>query len=152
MKTTLCTKCNQVKPISEFYKDKKCSANYGVQYHCKECIKEARKIYYDENFVKVNSNVRKYHKLHPGRLYHGPTCNHAQAKLNREVKAGRILKPDLCKKCGEKKRLHAHHWNGYENPLQVIWLCPSCHHAAHGRGPKARQLGAMKSGDFEEVV
>jgi len=84
-----CISCNQTKPISEFYKDKKCRA--------------------------------RAHKL-----------------VNNAVKNGDIIKPKYCSVCEKVGRLHSHHWNGYDHPYDIVWLCPSCHHAAHGRGLKSR--------------
>jgi len=145
--SAVCTVCGTEKPSSEFYKERG-----RLQTKCKDCVKSIRKVYYDQHQEAVNVNVRAYHAIHPGRLYHGPTCNYAQAKVNRELKAGRIIKPDKCQECGKPNRLHAHHWHGYDNPLDVIWLCPSCHHAAHGRGPKSRQLSSMPAGSIDEAM
>lgn len=135
---SVCKECGKTKPISEFYTDKKCVANGGIQYTCKECIKKQRIKYYDNNVVEINIRVRTYHELHPGRLYHGPTANHAHEELNEAVKKGYVIKPSFCSRCRKIGRVHAHHWNGYDHPLDIVWLCPSCHHAAHGRGPKSR--------------
>ena len=33
----------------------------------------------------------------------------------------------------------------YDKYFDVIWLCPSCHHSAHGRGPKARLNSLIQS-------
>lgn len=63
--------------------------------------------------------------------------------LNTAVRKGIIKKPTSCSKCGtkrESKFIHGHHWN-YFRPLDVVWLCATCHvklHnrlAANGKGP-----------------
>ncbi len=139
--TSLCVICGEEKPVSEFYKDKKSRANGSVQYVCKECIKEQRKVYYDANVEDVNRCVRAYQKVNPGRHGSGYTPHRKQiASLGRAVRSGLVKKPKVCQNCEQEKWLHGHHWHGYDNPLDVIWLCPSCHHAAHGRGPKARAI------------
>jgi ribosomal protein S27AE len=46
------------------------------------------------------------------------------------VRGGRIPRPDRCEGCGLAKRLHGHH-DDYTKPLQVRWLCGSCHRLAH---------------------
>jgi hypothetical protein len=33
--------------------------------------------------------------------------------------------------CKRKTKLHAHH-EDYKRPLNVIWLCRSCHQRIHG--------------------
>lgn len=48
---------------------------------------------------------------------------------------GRLVRPDRCQKCGQKpptakdgrSLIHAHHHKGYECPLDVEWLCVTCH-------------------------
>lgn len=49
------------------------------------------------------------------------------------IKKG-IIKPSPCEECGAlnsgKQPIHAHHDN-YNFPLQVRWLCASCHHEWH---------------------
>lgn len=49
------------------------------------------------------------------------------------VRTGRLVKTP-CSVCGAE-RVHAHHHKGYapEHELDVVWLCPRHHMAAHGR-------------------
>ena len=56
-----------------------------------------------------------------------------------------------CEGCGAKK-VHAHHPD-YDKPVDVKWLCASCHHQEHAmhaewrihlygpRGPRSRKFG-----------
>ena len=44
------------------------------------------------------------------------------------VRSGRLKKPDKCEVCQEEGKISGHHWHGYENPLDVLWTCPRCHH------------------------
>lgn len=146
-----CIQCREIKPISEFYKDKESRANGGVQYTCKDCVKKIRTVYYDGKVEEVNKRVRAYQHLHPGRNGVNNATEEekkAQSILNNAIKLGKVHKPADCSACGKVGHLHGHHWHGYDKPLDVIWLCPSCHHAAHGRGPKVRanQLGALPPG------
>jgi hypothetical protein len=50
----------------------------------------------------------------------------AQDALRKEVKAGRIVKPDNCQTCGSAGVVVGHHWRGYEFPFDVWWVCVSC--------------------------
>jgi hypothetical protein len=50
---------------------------------------------------------------------------------------GRLVRPDTCELCGACRDdrpawgLYAHH-EDYSRPLDVIWLCGSCHQRVHG--------------------
>ena len=51
----------------------------------------------------------------------------AQLRVQRAIKKG-VLVPEPCP-CGNKES-HAHH-EDYSKPLDVIWLCKSCHQRLH---------------------
>lgn len=52
----------------------------------------------------------------------------AHSKVNYLIRKGTI-KRTPCEICGEKET-HAHHDN-YDKPLEIKWLCPSCHQKYH---------------------
>lgn len=61
--------------------------------------------------------------------------NHDKAReaVRRAVKDGVLLKPKACSKCSDEpevRKLHGHH-EDYTRPLDVIWLCVSCHVNLH---------------------
>ena len=58
---------------------------------------------------------------------------HAHDIVRKALLVGRLIKPDLCDRCFAFLPLDAHHHNGYELPLDVVWLCRRCHRQAHGR-------------------
>ena len=58
MLTKVCTKCKEEKALSAFYKQTK--AKHGVMEQCKDCVKEARKLFYKNNKEKVLSRNRDY--------------------------------------------------------------------------------------------
>lgn len=45
-----------------------------------------------------------------------------------------LSRPDTCELCGnapskenaQRSRIVAHHWNGYDNPLDIWWICRRC--------------------------
>lgn len=51
------------------------------------------------------------------------------------VRTGVLVRPTACEECGSEPppnrrgaaQIQAHHHNGYEDPLDVQWLCPTCH-------------------------
>lgn len=58
----------------------------------------------------------------------------ARGAIRRALKRREIERPSKCQKCNKGGRtsdgrafIHAHHYRGYEYPLAVRWLCPSCH-------------------------
>jgi len=54
----------------------------------------------------------------------------ARYLLNLAVKRGEILRPARCTRCGEARKLQAHH-SDYNRPLFVEWLCSLCHGQEH---------------------
>lgn len=46
--------------------------------------------------------------------------------VQRAVKSGRLTRPDSCGRCGAKCRPEASH-DDYARPLDVEWLCRTCH-------------------------
>jgi hypothetical protein len=59
-----------------------------------------------------------------------PLAKKAHAAVYAAVKSGKLVKPKNCQGCGKEKPLHAHHVN-YLVPLDVMWLCFSCHRLEH---------------------
>ncbi len=53
---------------------------------------------------------------------------HAVAK--RAEKDSKITRPVLCEACNEEKVLIRHH-RDYDKPLEITWLCYSCHKKEH---------------------
>lgn len=51
----------------------------------------------------------------------------AQSAIQYEVRKGAIVKPKTCQTCGDERKLVAHHWRGYDHPLDVWWICHPCH-------------------------
>lgn len=58
----------------------------------------------------------------------------AHSCLSKALRSGRIHKPNTCQACGtevvDSRRLHAHH-EDYSKPLEVEWLCSTCHGLRH---------------------
>lgn len=100
-----CTQCGQTKPLRAFNIDRNCKV--GIRAQCQVCQYSIQsKRYYREKFKPQ-----------------------AKEKARQAYKNGLIQKPLFCEKCHEKKPLDKHHPD-YNKPLEVMWLCRSCHKVA----------------------
>lgn len=85
--------------------------------------------WYLDNKQKIlqNSNRKEYqaewHKKNKIKVA-------AYGIVQRAVKAGIIIPPSSCSICNRKCVIHAHHQN-YLKPLDIIWICASCHKKTH---------------------
>lgn len=81
--------------------------------------------------------IARYHKRFPEKV-------RAWTTAHRALERGLIAPPpDTCPKCGNPPRPRAgrrrgmemHHYKGYDHPLEIQWLCWTCH-SAERRGAK----------------
>jgi hypothetical protein len=59
----------------------------------------------------------------------------ASRKLRDAIKCKKIFRPESCEKCGSVDRIQGHH-DDYSKPLEVKWVCHSCHMQIHGKTPR----------------
>lgn len=140
-KLRVCSKCGVEKERDCFNKD---SSNLdGLYPSCKECRKKRTRKYYLENKEQIIAKSKSYRKTKNGkrarevekyrRAALHPEKYKANYTLTNAVRDGRLHKPSVCESCGEnKKGLHGHH-HDYSKPLEVTWLCTSCHQEEHNR-------------------
>jgi hypothetical protein len=95
---------------------------------------------------------------HPGAMPHRESTQarkKARAVFHRALNRGDVARSDRCLVCGDKStKLEAHH-HDYNFPLQVEWLCASCHSWFHTQDTRlrggwvghvfARQIGRLKA-------
>jgi len=94
--------------------------------------KDRLKEYYEEWYSKNgrNRNAKQYEIVKKWRAENPEKVN-AHYKVNKAIKSGKISVPNGCSKCSrENIRPHAHHPD-YDKPLNIIWLCASCHKIEH---------------------
>ena len=94
--------------------------------------REYRRSYYKEWYRKygriktidqVEANI-EWRKKHPEGVS-------AMSYVYRAIKSGKLIKSTLCSICKQKKKIiHGHH-SDYSKPLEVIWVCHSCHKNIH---------------------
>ena len=84
----------------------------------------AKKVAYaKENPDVIRRLVKAWRKRNPEKRKAWWTFSNA-------VRAGKIVAPEICSRCGEAGLIDGHHPD-YDKPLEVIWLCRSCHVEAH---------------------
>ena len=129
-----CSRCGIEKPFSAFYKRK--SKKDGHRSECKSCGNLERVTWRNKNREKERSTYKRYHENHKEsrnkwyKDYRKENLEKTTAhnKVAWAIESGK-LKRKPCEKC-DSPDSHAHHEN-YNKPLEVMWLCPSCHGKVH---------------------
>jgi hypothetical protein len=112
-----------------------CAAAYRILSRCFSRMTEARCSYNNMRMVAKGAGrdpdlLKKTEK---------PDFKQAQSlahsKVATAIQSGDLVRPNLCSECKTECEPVAHH-DSYDRPLDVRWLCRSCHgkhHAEHGR-------------------
>lgn len=66
----------------------------------------------------------------------------ARAAVRRALKRGDLVRPAVCEKCERHGVVEAAH-KDYAAPLDVRWLCRSCHRRWDKAEPKSRMCGLI---------
>lgn len=132
----VCSKCNQEKSLTEFYKHP--HNRDGLSGQCKKC-----KNIYTSNYIKthrVQFNIScakwkrkqsiEYHtKIKRTHRKNNPLKYKARTMITNLLVTGK-LKKQPCEECGSNKS-QAHH-DDYSKPLEIKWLCRNHHLQIHG--------------------
>jgi hypothetical protein len=116
--TKKCRACGEVLPLTQFSKD----GPLLYKANCKPCYSAQRKKWqsYDNKKGTPPAPPSDERELK----------ERARLRVEKKVHRGSIVKPDACEECGarpdERWRIEAHH-DDYTKPLEVRWLCKSCH-------------------------
>lgn len=150
MKT--CPKCGETKPLEEFYRD---ASRYGGRMsHCAACTRakvrardkkkplipgwlEKRAAYNRERRAYETSRARERRHAEAYRERY-PVKDAAKRAVKAAISRGELSRPDVCEDCGGmpvprsdgRASIHAHQ-DDYSRPLDVRWLCQSCHNKQH---------------------
>lgn len=65
----------------------------------------------------------------------------AHQRVRDHIRAGKLVRPDHCSKCGREGFIEAAHVS-YDEPLRIVWLCRSCHRLWDHLAPKTAGLWA----------
>lgn len=139
-----CRACGEVKPLEAFHRNP--YGRGGRETQCAECRSKAQRAARDRNRDVFRERWRRskrqgyWRDPHAANQYRNryprwwdTVKEDARNQLRKAVKRGDVVKPEHCEQCGVRPaapQLHGHHPD-YSRPLDVIWLCPSCHGAAH---------------------
>jgi hypothetical protein len=91
-----------------------------------------------EKKAEYAEKQKRYRHAHP-EIYRNAARKYQENKprqywsnqlINAAVHLGILTRPDHCSQCGSRKRIQAHHPD-YSKPLEVVWLCATCHGKVH---------------------
>lgn len=112
----------------------------AARYHAKNRKKrnESCRSYHEKNREAVLARKREYYKNNKDKeKLRNKTLRQkflqkskARDALNAAIRKKRIINPKQCSLCDSKKTIQAHH-EDYSKPLEVIWVCATCHARIH---------------------
>lgn len=154
----VCTTCKQAKPLEDFARQ--AAKQDGRRERCKACTSaHLRKRYAEDpefrrrqleanraararNIERYREHVRAWQRRNPEvlkriqRENYGTPEVKARRLVSQAIKYHGLQKPSNCQRCGKECtewwELHAHHAD-YSKPLDVEWLCTTCHGAERRR-------------------
>lgn len=108
----------------------------------REYFKAYWKKWYSSHKKEHSLNARKFARAW---MMKNKEKANAHSKLYYAVKTGKINKPLHCSSCSSQGKIEGHHPD-YQKPLQVVWLCRSCHKSIHRHSltPLAKYLGPLR--------
>lgn len=83
------------------------------------------------NFINGIYASRDHNRIYRHQKKVNPDKMKARIDLKNAVKSGKVKKPKICQECKVSCNPDGHH-SDYSKPLEVNWLCKSCHKSAHG--------------------
>lgn len=150
-----CCTCREKKPLSEFSKQSR-SAD-GKHAQCKPCSVaaarasraatdrsvladrqrrynaarpvEKRRAAYLRSKERTQAAIAAYQKANPEK-------HAARLEARAAVAKGQLVKPSECSACHLAKPVEAHH-HDYSKPLDVQWVCRTCHARIHRKYKEA---------------
>ena len=132
--TKTCRGCSITLPIDSFYRHNRMAD--GRLNFCVECVKRRIAEHRDKNLERIRKYDRERSKLphrqpmrRPRRTAQ-PENRPARVAVGNAIRDGRLIRPEECSDCGKQCKPEAHH-DDYLKPLDVRWLCRSCHCRHH---------------------
>lgn len=120
--TGKCTRCKLVKDDCALKRGNggRPEGNF-TWYVCTQCETEYTKKYRKSpQGRRMNREaIKRWRRKNPEKVL-------AHQILRDAIQKGEITRGDTCALCGSSSRIHGHH-HDYSKPLDVTWLCNSCH-------------------------
>lgn len=129
-----CSDCKETKPLAEFSKNS--ARPNGISHVCKACMSKRMKRWQRKLSKKRRAEIREANNAATRRYRRNPTTRikvAAHQIVWNAMQLG-ILVRKPCEQCGCKPT-DAHH-DDYMKPLEVRWLCRSCHKIHHAVSPE----------------
>lgn len=129
--TTKRTMLKRVQLLSEFNAQKGVGDALPDQYQeYYKSHKETKRAYDQERNKHLTPGQKAKHRARI-RAYQArwPEKTRAHKSVHKALRSG-LLTRQPCERCNSTNRVHAHH-EDYTKPLEVIWLCSSCHGERH---------------------
>lgn len=148
MTTKVCSKCEQDKPLSCYYFVKNERGDRVPRGYCIDCNKAYQRSPHHaelrralEKRMAKEGRRKKRNRVHYLRriaLY--PEKERARLAVLNAINKGVLVRPDRCERCKNipdpmsngTTSIQGHHPD-YSKPLEVVWLCHTCHVEEHRR-------------------
>lgn len=143
-----CSRCGIAKPLSEFRFERKRSSHHPWCHPCERAYQKQWRVenaahlaeYRRANRAHILERMREY-DLRPERRANrlqrmaewreqNRDKIRVQNRANHAIATGEIQVASACERCGSVNSLDKHHPD-YSKPLEVVWLCKSCHLRLH---------------------
>jgi hypothetical protein len=125
--TKQCSKCKQIKSISDFRQ--RTDSKDGYRHQCKKCLG-----FYINQWYKTEKGKKRMHIHNLKYKIDHPDRRKAHKEVNNAVRAGKLSRPSNyhCRYCWNPAQQYHHHL-GYtpENWFNVIPVCRICHTNLH---------------------
>lgn len=132
MNTKRCPICLEVKNVDDFYVNR-----FGrPSSYCKSCQKQQQKQWWLDHRTRKLEINRNWRMANRPRRY---LMSKVSQIVFHAVKAGTLVRPGTCSKCGCSGKIEAAH-SDYTKPLEVIWLCQPCHRKWDSDTPKTSNI------------
>lgn len=116
-----CVECGDEKPLDAF--NRRADTPDGRQYQCRACARALARRWAQENPDRNCAKAARVRKQNPEMVK-------AHSAVSNAIRRGDLVRPGCCSSCGVADRIEAHHPD-YSKPLEVEWLCQTCHTEAH---------------------
>ena len=137
IRSKTCFKCNLVKPLEDFYKHSQMADGHVNK--CKKCnkhdVRENRSNNRDYYLAYDKQRSSNKERIAAQTEYTKQWRHKYEQKYKCHTAVGNALRSGLltktpCIRCGDDKHVVGHH-EDYSKPLDVWWLCETCHKQRH---------------------